>query len=71
MERKVVITGMGIWSCLGKTLEDVRDSLYTGKSGIIFSQERKDAGLRSALCADLFSTVSMQTEPSAMSSTII
>ena len=36
MERKVVITGMGIWSCLGKTLEDVRDSLYTGKSGIIF-----------------------------------
>lgn len=51
MERKVVITGMGIWSCLGKTLEDVRDSLYTGKSGIIFSQERKDAGFRSALCA--------------------
>lgn len=35
MERKVVITGMGIWSCLGKTLEDVRDSLYTGKSGIM------------------------------------
>ena len=53
MERKVVITGMGIWSCLGKTLEDVRDSLYTGKSGIIFSQERKDAGFRSALCADV------------------
>ena len=70
MERKVVITGMGIWSCLGKTLEDVRDSLYTGKSGIIFSQERKDAGLQ-ALCADMFSTVSMQTEPSAISSTII
>ena len=53
MERKVVITGMGIWSCLGKTLEDVRDSLYTGKSGIIFSQERKDTGFRSALCADV------------------
>ena len=34
MERKVVITGMGIWSCLGKTLEDVRDSLYTGKSAL-------------------------------------
>ena len=44
---------MGIWSCLGKTLEDVRDSLYTGKSGIIFSQERKDAGFRSALCANV------------------
>ncbi len=50
MEKKVVITGMGIWSCLGKTLDEVRDSLYTGKSGIIFSQERKEAGFRSALC---------------------
>ena len=53
MERRVVITGMGIWSCLGKTLEEVRQSLYTGKSGIIFSQERKDAGFRSALCANV------------------
>ena len=53
MERKVVITGMGIWSCLGKTLDEVRNSLYTGKSGIIFSQERKDAGFRSALCANV------------------
>lgn len=51
MERRVVITGMGIWSCLGKTLDDVRDALYKGKSGIRFSQERKDAGFRSALCA--------------------
>lgn len=50
MERKVVITGMGIWSCLGNTLEEVRDSLYTGKSGVVFSQERKNAGFRSALC---------------------
>jgi 3-oxoacyl-[acyl-carrier-protein] synthase-1 len=44
---------MGIWSCLGQTLDDVRDALYKGKSGIIFSQERKDAGFRSALCADV------------------
>ncbi|MDO4160873.1 MAG: beta-ketoacyl-[acyl-carrier-protein] synthase family protein [Prevotellaceae bacterium] len=51
MERKVVITGMGIWSCLGKTLEEVRASLYEGKSGIVFSPERKEAGFRSALCA--------------------
>ena len=50
---RVVITGMGIWSCLGQTLDDVRDALYHGKSGIIFSQERKDAGFRSALCADV------------------
>ena len=53
MERKVVITGMGIWSCLGTTLDEVRDSLYTGKSGIVFSQERKDLGFRSALCAQV------------------
>ena len=42
---------MGIWSCLGKTLDEVRDALYAGKSGIVFSRERKDAGFRSALCA--------------------
>lgn len=53
MERRVVITGLGIWSCLGTTLDEVRQSLYAGKSGIIFSQERKDAGFRSALCADV------------------
>lgn len=53
MEKRVVITGMGIWSCLGITLDSVRDALYTGKSGIIFSQERKDAGFRSALCANI------------------
>ncbi len=53
MENRVVITGMGIWSCLGTTLDDVRDSLYNGRSGIIFSPERKAAGFRSALCADI------------------
>jgi len=46
---RVVITGMGIWSCLGKTLDEVRDSLYTGKSGIIFDPVRKEMGFRSAL----------------------
>ena len=44
---------MGIWSCLGTTLDAVRDSLYAGRSGIVFSRERKDAGFRSALCADI------------------
>ena len=51
--RRVVITGMGIWSCLGTTLEEVRQSLYEGRSGIVFSQERQDAGFRSPLCAQL------------------
>ncbi|MDO4162980.1 MAG: beta-ketoacyl-[acyl-carrier-protein] synthase family protein [Bacteroides sp.] len=53
MERKVVITGMGLWSCLGTTLDEVRDSLYSGKSGIVFSAERKENGFRSALCAQI------------------
>lgn len=44
---------MGIWSCLGTTLDDVLHSLYDGKSGIVFSQERKDLGFRSGLCAKL------------------
>ena len=53
MYRRVVITGMGIWSCLGHTLDEVRDSLYTGRSGIISSPERREAGFRSSLCAKI------------------
>ena len=51
MYRRAVITGMGIYSCLGKNLEEVRDSLYQGKSGIIFDPVRKEMGFRSALTA--------------------
>ena len=50
---RVVITGMGIWSCLGVTLDEVRQSLYEGKSGIIKSQERVDAGFRSPFTANV------------------
>jgi len=53
MSRRVVITGMGIYSCLGKNLEEVRDSLYNGKSGIIFDPIRKEMGFRSALTAGI------------------
>lgn len=53
MQNRVVITGMGIYSCLGKSLEEVRESLYTGKSGIIFDPVRKEMGFRSALTAYL------------------
>ncbi len=49
MARRVVITGMGIYSCLGKNLEEVKTSLYEGKSGIGYIQDRKDMGYRSAL----------------------
>ena len=53
MNRRVVITGMGIYSCLGKNLLEVRDSLYNGKSGIIFDPVRKAMGFRSALTAQI------------------
>ena len=49
MERRVVITGMGIWSCLGKNLDEVRESLYVGKSGIGVEQARLEYGYRSGL----------------------
>ncbi len=46
---RVVITGMGIYSCIGKNLEEVKESLYKGKSGIVFDAPRKGFGFRSAL----------------------
>ena len=46
---RVVITGMGIYSCLGSNLEEVKESLYTGKSGIGIDPVRIEMGYRSAL----------------------
>ena len=46
---RVVITGMGIWSCLGTGLDQVRDSLFAGKSGIGIDSARKEYGYRSLL----------------------
>jgi 3-oxoacyl-[acyl-carrier-protein] synthase I len=46
---RVVITGMGIYSCLGKNLDEVKQSLYEGRSGIVFDNGRKEFGYRSAL----------------------
>ena len=51
--KRVVITGMGIYSCLGTTMEQVQEALWQGKSGIVFDAERKDMGFRSALTAKL------------------
>ena len=47
--RRVVITGMGIWSCLGTDLETVKESLYNGKSGIGLDKDRLSYGYRSGL----------------------
>jgi len=45
--RRVVVTGMGITSCLGNTLDDVADSLAAAKSGITFSDKYSELGIRS------------------------
>ena len=50
---RVVITGMGIWSCIGTSLDEVRDALYAGKSGIILDPVRKEAGFRSGLVGNV------------------
>lgn len=54
--KRVVITGMGIYSCIGENLETVKNSLYNGKSGIVSDLQRKEFGFRSPLTG-------MVTEP--------
>jgi 3-oxoacyl-[acyl-carrier-protein] synthase-1 len=49
MQHRVVITGMGIYSCIGTSLDEVTQSLYHGKCGIQFIPERKEFGYRSGL----------------------
>jgi 3-oxoacyl-[acyl-carrier-protein] synthase-1 len=46
---RVVITGMGIYSTIGKNLDEVKQSLYNGVSGIGIDPRRKEFGFRSAL----------------------
>ena len=49
MNKRVVITGMGIYSCIGVNLEEVRQSLFEGKSGIVIDRERVAFGFQSPL----------------------
>ena len=49
MSRRVVNTGMGLWSCIGQNKEGVKESLYNGKSGVGLEKERLEYGYRSGL----------------------
>jgi 3-oxoacyl-[acyl-carrier-protein] synthase-1 len=49
MERRVVVTGMGIWSCLGTDLNTVKQSLFDGRSGIGIEEARLTYGYQSGL----------------------
>ena len=51
--RRVVITGMGIVSSLGTDIKAVTKSLREVKSGIGFSEEARDNGLRSQICGQI------------------
>jgi 3-oxoacyl-[acyl-carrier-protein] synthase I len=51
--KRVVVTGMGIVSCLGNDKNAVLDSLRAGRSGIKFQQAYKDAGLRSHIAGSV------------------
>ena len=46
---KVVVTGIGIWSCLGTNISEVTQSLKTGKSGVDIDSSRLDYGYHSPL----------------------
>jgi len=48
-DRRVVVTGMGIVSCLGNTLEDVKTSLHEAKSGITFQDDFAELGIKSTV----------------------
>ena len=51
--RRVVITGLGIISSLGNNKNEVKDSLYAGRSGISFQPEYAERGLRSHVAGSI------------------
>lgn len=51
--KRVVVTGMGIWSCIGQDLQTVTENLKLGRSGIIFDPQRIEYGLHSGLTGNV------------------
>jgi len=51
--KRVVVTGMGIVSCLGNNRQTVLESLRNGKSGIRFKEEYKELGMRSHVAGSI------------------
>ena len=49
MKRRVVISGIGIYSCIGKNINQVTESLKHGISGLGIDAVRKEMGYRSSL----------------------
>ena len=53
MSRRVVVTGLGITSCLGTDRAAVTDSLREGRSGISFQQDYVDMGMKSHVAGSI------------------
>ena len=51
--RRVVVTGLGIVSCIGNNKVEVLDSLLNSKSGIVFSEEYKKYNFRSQVIGNI------------------
>jgi 3-oxoacyl-[acyl-carrier-protein] synthase I len=51
--RRVVITGIGIVSCIGNNQTEVLDSLLNTRSGIVFSEDHKKYNFRSQVVGDI------------------
>ena len=51
--KNVVITGVGIKSCIGNTYDDVLESLKNGKSGIVSNSSYADMGFRSQVSGSM------------------
>jgi 3-oxoacyl-(acyl-carrier-protein) synthase len=51
--KRVVVTGIGIVSCLGNNQEEIYKSLINSKSGITFKGEYKEYNLKSNFMANL------------------
>ena len=58
INKRVVITGIGIYSCIGKNINEVTNSLKEGKSGIGIDSVRTDMGYRSSLTGIIGDTLS-------------
>jgi len=53
VRKRVVVTGLGVVSCLGNSKADVLRSLQEGRSGITFNESFRDMGLRSQICGSV------------------
>ena len=47
--RRVVVTGLGIISCIGNDADEVAESLQNGRSGIAFDEKQSELGFRSCV----------------------